>query len=81
MNLTNEMKNRDLENLGMFLRHENQFRFVMNSIGLIGSISMFVVYLQPNLQRLSVSVYFRFVTIFSALENYSYLSFDVRQNN
>lgn len=69
MNAISKVSEKDLEIIGIFLKYETIFRLVMNIAGLVGSFIMFVVYLQPNLHRLSVSIYFQCVAIFCALDN------------
>ena len=60
----------------IFQKYETIFRLVLHLAGLLGSLIMFAVYLQPNLRQLSVSIYFRWLAIFCALDN-SYFIYSV----
>ena len=58
-----------IENLNTFKKWETIFRLSIHSITIICGIFMFVIYFQPSLRRLSVSVYYRGVAVFSAFES------------
>lgn len=49
-----------------FMRIELSIRYSFHSLGLVGNILLFVVYSQPSLRRLSVSVYFRCLAVVSS---------------
>lgn len=56
-----------------FEKFDNVFCVIVHSLGLVGNISMLIVYNQANLCALSVSVYFRFMAVICASHNLMYI--------
>lgn len=57
-----------MSKIAQFRRVDFWVRYSLHTLGLIGNLLMFLVYSQANLRRLSVSVYFRCISIFCTFQ-------------
>lgn len=58
-----------LEKIETFSRYDLAVSLSIQALGLLGNVLMFVVYNQPSLHKLSVSIYFRCQAVFCACQN------------
>lgn len=68
MNKSSDHVSRELSALDTYTQFDRILTITLESFGIVGNLLMFVVYYRGSLRRLSISVYFRWISIYSTIQ-------------